>query len=102
MEPNTKGNGMNMQPVWNFDLATIPKSHEIFQKRMIRGALTSVRSIQYVWIIAAFPGGKQQVGRTRWLPEESRWEGMTKKEQPVAYIPWPEFPEIDDESAVFG
>ena len=50
------------------------------------------------WIIAALPNC-ERVGKTHWLPEQERWEGMAKGQEPVAWVLWPEHPhkeKVDD------
>jgi hypothetical protein len=47
-------------------------------------------------IIAAYPGAGKKRGVTRWLADQDRWEGMTKGQEPVAWQPWPDYPETEE------
>jgi hypothetical protein len=80
--------------MWNFDISQAPRSF-IETVAVPHGENTRQRHVvRFIWIIAAYPGPGRKVGRTTWLPDEERWEGMTKGEYPIAWMPWPEYPEV--------
>ena len=76
--------------LWNDDLNAAPKSYYEDVARMVKDAQQTVKRLVSVYIIAAYDGGK--VSRTRWLPDEDRWEGFAKGQQPEKWLPYPEYP----------
>ena len=80
--------------MWNFDIGAAPKSHEVLSSRQRGDQTVTVKAIKDIYIIAAYPGPGNRTGKTRWLPDMQRWEGMSKGQEPVAWMPWPDYPEI--------
>ncbi|WP_370677565.1 hypothetical protein [Pleomorphomonas sp. PLEO] len=74
--------------MWIFDQ---PAPHERFVT--IEQGGTSVVKLQPMRIIAAIIGVKTGIVVTStWLPKDGRWEFMIKGEEPLAWMPYPEFP----------
>ena len=74
---------------WNFTPA--PRSTFETVTRTLKDKTVEVTTVCDVYVIAALPSC-DKVGKTRWLPQEERWEGMTRGQEPVAWQPWPEYP----------
>lgn len=80
---------------WNHDISQAPKSHQVETVRTIKGEARTVMATQSVYIIAAYGGDKTM--RTRWLPDERRWEGFATGQQPEAWQDWPLHPSLEKE-----
>ena len=74
---------------WNFTPA--PRSAKARVTRRVKDRFQTVEVVIDLWVIAALPGCAK-VGKTRWLPDEGRWEGMAKGQEPAAWMLWPDHP----------
>ena len=80
--------------LWNTDSGQAPRSHDAFTATVRDGKQYSRKTRVDVWILAAYIGSEgPTVRRIRWLPDDARWECMTKGQAPLAWMPYPEFPE---------
>jgi hypothetical protein len=75
---------------WNFDIASAPRGKTVEQRRTVKDREVVAEVFQPDFIILATKCS--QVTKSRYLPDEDRWEGLAKGEQPVAWQAWPEHP----------
>lgn len=79
-------------PLWNRDPSQAPKSYDREVETSVGGKTKTKIATKYIYIWAALQS-PQVVSRTRWLPDEGRWEGMTRGQEPLAWLPYePEYP----------
>lgn len=74
---------------WRTDIENAPRGRMVEQPGP-KGSTRSVHRPELV-ILACVDG--KTVTVSRWLPEEGRWNMLSKKEQPVAWQPFPTHPE---------
>lgn len=73
---------------WRFDVENAPRGR--FEEAV--GPKRSKRSVfKPEPVIIACSDGKT-VTLSRWMPEEGRWNMISKKEHVVAWQPWPSYP----------
>lgn len=73
---------------WRFDIENAPRGRMV-QQPGPKGSTRKVHKPELV--IVAAPDGVT-VTVSRWLPDENRWNMLGKKEQPVAWMPFPSHP----------
>lgn len=77
---------------WNFDMAVAPRGEA--QTRTIHTAKGDRQITEHAHVRLIVAGSKGTVTLSRWLHEEGRWEMFTKDVPPIAWMPWPEAPEV--------
>lgn len=81
---------MDWQP-----MQTAPKG----RMRSIAGPKGDRRVYEPEYVIIAL-AENNFVMRSRWLPDEERWEGTSKeKNHPIGWLPWPAHPYSQKEAA---
>jgi hypothetical protein len=82
---------------WDFDITQAPRgSYVVRNKTLGKGRGDTKDFVADVVILATKCG---VVTKSRYLPDEKRWEGLAKGEQPVAWQPWPKHPHAEQVSA---
>lgn len=77
---------------WNFDISTAPRGNVRKVKRIIGKNEVEVDVHEPIIIIAAGSGGVVTV--SRWLPKEERWNMFTKAVPPIAWMEFPQHPQV--------
>lgn len=77
---------------WNFDISQAPRGRNIVTTRDGKNGPMSVTRFVPDRVIAASKCGKVTV--SYFIPDEDRWCMFTHGEPPIAWRPWPEYPEI--------
>lgn len=76
--------------MWNFDISEAPRGKVVTQTRETAKGPVDAQTFQPDYVILATKC--KQVTKSRYLPDEDRWEGLAKGEQPIAWQSWPEHP----------
>lgn len=73
---------------WNYDFTDAPRG----KTKTVSAGKSGTKEIHVPEpvIIAANDG--QTVTVSRWLPDEGRWNMLSKKEQPLAWMEYPKHP----------
>ena len=74
---------------WNFKIDEAPKSHI---KKVAYTTKDGEREREVITLKPVILATKcKRVVKSCWLPKEGRWEMLGKDEQPLAWMPWPEW-----------
>ena len=77
---------------WNRDLSSAPRGRYIVKRRKFGKSEGDTRVFEPAPVILATKCGK--VVKSHYLPDEKRWEFLSKNEQPVAWTAWPVHPDL--------
>lgn len=80
---------------WNHDMAAAPRGETRTETRTI-GKNEVERQIHTAPTIFAAGADGELVTLTRWLPKEGRWLMFTKDHPPIAWMPFPLHPSLDE------
>jgi hypothetical protein len=81
---------------WRTDIGAAPKGRTVQEMRKVGKNMATVDVFQPDHVILASKCGK--VIKSHWLPVElphrpvGRWQMFHTGEEPVAWMPWPEYP----------
>jgi hypothetical protein len=75
---------------WRFDVENAPRG----RSKTVSGPKGSTRQVHVPEVIILASADGQTVTLSRWLPDENRWNMLGKKETPVAWQPFPTYPEV--------
>ena len=82
---------------WNFDVTQAPRGRDVTKTKTIGGKEVEYTVFERDPIFVATKCGK--VTTSYWIPKESRWCMLAEGEEPVAWLPWPEYPSRSEDSA---
>lgn len=82
---------------WNFDISKAPRGRYEIVNRRFGKTFSDMKVFVPEPVILASKCGK--VIKSRYIPDEKRWECFQKGEQPIAWMPWPSHPASVDEAA---
>ena len=82
---------------WNFDMSQAPRGRIVQTSyRNAKGVLVQKSAWKSPIIFVAYDG--DQVGVTKWLEDEQRWNGFTKNKDSDAWLPYPTHPSTNPSS----
>ena len=77
---------------WNYNMKECPKSYFVEEEIINRlGVETKIKKVVEVPVILA-SADCLTVTTSRWLPKENRWNMFSKKQTPLAWMPFPSHP----------
>lgn len=77
---------------WNFDISQAPRGKMVTQvQSRTKGDIEVTRFVPDR-VILATKCGKRTL--SQYIPDEDRWQMLAKGEQPIAWFPWPDYPEV--------
>jgi hypothetical protein len=82
---------------WNQNMAAAPKSKSIPRTIQTTQGERTYNELQHEYVILNTKCAKAL--RSYWIPDEQRWAGLSKGEEPIAWQHWPTPLQVDQDRA---
>jgi len=79
-----------LDDLWNFDMTQVPKGHVVAETVEIKGKMVERKRFNRVEVFLLLADGHKCL--SYWIPEQDRWNLLTKDQEPIAFIPIPNAP----------
>lgn len=90
--------GEGSMSTWNQNMAAAPKSRGVTRTTQTTKGERTYNEIQHEYVILNTKCAKAL--RSYWIPDEQRWAGLAKGEEPIAWMHWPKPLQLETESLV--
>jgi hypothetical protein len=89
---------------WNQDMTSAPRGRTVQTQRLV--ADKNSASGQSLRVVNEFIRDDvilntkcSKALKSYWIPDEQRWAGLSKAEEPIAWQPWPTPLQLDEDAA---